>query len=168
MKYKLRWTEDNSIERIIELDTSNTFDEWHKIILQSLEFDNKHNGYFYTTNQKWKKQRGISTKVKKNISDAEYLSAKKTPVSALVASPDQRFIYEYHSTKKIWEFEIEMMGITSESESNSRYPRIADSTGLPPSQYNPNILKSSPGIKEVEERLDLNDAGLNEDLSLND
>ncbi len=158
------WDEDNSIERVFELDTTNTFADWHKVILQSIDFDNKHNGIFYTTNPKWKRERGIHTGVKKNLSGAEFLSAKKTPVSALVKSPDQKFLYEYHSGNKVWLFFIEMMGIDAESEAKSRYPRVARSEGLPPSQYNPNIMKASPGIKEVEEKLDLSETDLKDDL----
>ncbi len=168
MRYKVVWDEDNSIERIIEVDTKNTFADWHKVLLESIDFDNKHEGIFYTTNLKWKRERGISTSVKKNLSKAKFLSAKKTPVSALVKSPDQKFLYEYHSNKKVWLFRIEMMGIDAEGQAKSRYPRVARSEGLPPSQYNPNVLKSSPGIKEVEEKLDLNESDLNEDLSLNE
>ncbi len=169
MTYKMTWPEDNSIVRYIEVDTQNTFKDLHETILLSMEFDNKHEGRFYTSNKNWKRLRGISSSVKKNISDAEYLSAAKTPVSALVASPDQRFIYDYDSKGKLWTFELEMIQIEKEPRPRVRYPNIATSEGLPPSQYSPNVMKSSPGVKEVEEQLlDQSEIELNDDLSLNE
>ncbi len=168
MKYRMVWDEDNSLERIIEIEGSNTFAQWHKVILESINFDNKYEGIFYTTNRLWKRIRGIHTGVAKNLKNAEYLSAKKTPISALVESPDQKFIYEYHSKDKVWLFQIEMMGIVAQGIAKTKYPRVARSEGLPPSQYNPNVLKSSPGIKEVEDKLDLENSGLSEDLSFNE
>ncbi len=153
MTYKVVLDDDNSITRYIEVDTHNTFQDFHRTILESMEFDDKHEGIFYTSNKNWRKIRGISTKVKKNLASAELLSAKKTPISALVASPDQRFLYEYLSKGKTWIFTLEMIKIEQEGTTNTRYPYVSESEGLAPSQYNPNIMKTSSNVKAVEKVL---------------
>ncbi len=141
--------EDNNIERHVEIDTKTTFEELHQSILLSMMWDIKNKGTFYASNKLWKKQRAVSTAVKKNIKDAEFLSARKTAVSALIQSPDQRFIYEYHSPKKVWNFQIYMKSINDNSQSMLSYPNISHSQGLPPHEKHPDVLKNSEGTPDL-------------------
>ncbi len=142
--------EDPNILRHIEIDTKSTFLELHQAILLSMMWDIKNAGTFYTSNKLWKRIRGISTKVKKNLKDAELLSAKKTAVSALIKSPDQKFVYEYESPKKLWTFLIHMQSISQNPKAMVSYPNVSLSQGLPPHQEHPDILKNSENTPDLD------------------
>jgi hypothetical protein len=76
----------------------------------------------------------------------------KTPVSALVAVPDQKFIYEYDPEKK-WTFLVELIGVSNEVDDMKIYPLCSRKEGMAPSQYK---LGGGTGLlMEIEEKYDL-------------
>lgn len=153
LRFRIYWEEDDQVYRDIELRSGQTFLEFHKIILQAFEFDSKHPASFFDSNDRWIKGREISSEVLVNKKDAPALSMVKTPVSALVAKPDHKFIYEYDPAKK-WTFLVELIGITPENESNKIYPMVLRKEGIAPAQYGIKGVTSDKML-EVEEQYDL-------------
>ena len=77
----------------------------------------------------------------------------KTPVSALVTNPDQKFMYVYDPAKK-WTFQVELIGVAKEETSRRVYPFILRKEGIAPAQYG--IKGVNPDkIMEIEEKYDL-------------
>src|ERR1700744_2303387 len=110
LKFRVYWEEDDNIYRDIVLKTGQNFQSFHEAILTAFEFDKKHSASFFQSNDKWLRGREISSEILVNKKDAPSLSMIKTPVSALVEKPDEKFVYTYDPVKK-WTFLIELIGI---------------------------------------------------------
>ena len=77
----------------------------------------------------------------------------KTPVSALVSVPDQKFVYVYDPEKK-WTFLVELITVLKEETSRRVYPFLLRKEGVAPAQYG--IKGVNPDkIMEIEEKYDL-------------
>jgi hypothetical protein len=77
----------------------------------------------------------------------------KTPVSALISLPDQKFVYIYDPTKK-WTFHLELIGVSKEEVYRRVYPFILRKEGIAPAQYGIKGVAVDK-IMEIEEKYDL-------------
>jgi hypothetical protein len=153
LRFRVYWEEDDQVYRDIELRPSQSFLELHKAIITAFEFDGKHTASFYESNERWQKGREINSEVLVNKKDAPALSMTRTPVSALIALPDQKFVYVYDPAKS-WTFLVELLGVNKEEDPKRSYPFIFRKEGVAPAQYG---IKGLTGDKmiEIEEKYDL-------------
>jgi Plasmid pRiA4b ORF-3-like protein len=153
LRFRVFWEDDDQTYRDIEIEGHQTFLDLHKCIIQAFEFDGKHSASFYESNDKWQYGREFNSEVLTNKKDAPALSMVKTPVSALVSNPDQKFIYVYDPAKK-WTFMVELIGVAKDATARRVYPFILRKEGIAPAQYG--IKGVNPDkIMEVEEKYDL-------------
>jgi len=163
LRFRISWEEDDQIYRDIEIKGSQTFLEFHKGINVSFEFDGKHPASFYESDERWKQGREISSEVLVNKKDAPALSMMRTPVSALIVVPDQKFIYVYDPAKQ-WTFHVELIGVSKDEELRRTYPYIFRKEGIAPAQYG--IKGVNPDkLMEIEEKYDLGAEELAEGFS---
>lgn len=153
LRFRVFWEEDDQVYRDVEIKTGQSFLELHKVINQSFEFDGKHPASFYESNERWQRGREINSEVMVNKKDAPALSMMRTPVSALVATPDQKFVYTYDPVKN-WTFQVTLIGVTAEEDPKRTYPFCFRKEGVAPAQYG--IKGVNPDkLMEVEEKYDL-------------
>jgi hypothetical protein len=153
LRFRAYWEEDDQTYRDIEILGSQTFLDFHQVIIKAFEFDGKHSASFYESNDKWAYGRELNSEVLVNKKDAPALSMLKTPVSALVSLPDQKFIYVYDPAKK-WTFMVELIGVSKEETPRRVYPFVLRKEGIAPAQYG--IKGVNPDkIMEIEEKYDL-------------
>jgi hypothetical protein len=133
-RFRVSWEEDDQIYRDIELQSGQTFLQFAETIVKAWEFDGKHASSFFESDDRWERGREFSSEVESNKKDAPALSMKKTPVSALVSVPNQKFIYEYDREKK-WTFQVELIAMVKEEDPRKTYPLMIRKEGLGPSQY---------------------------------
>lgn len=154
LRFRVYWEDDDQTYRDIELKTGQTFLEFHKGITTAFEFDGKHPASFFESNERWAREgREISSEVLVNKKDAPALSMMRTPVSALVAKPDQKFTYVYDPAKR-WSFHIELIGVVKDEDPRRVYPYTVRKEGIAPAQYG--IKGVNPDkLMEVEEKYDL-------------
>lgn len=152
LRFRVYWEEDDQIYRDIELLTGQTFLEFHKTIAQSFEFDGKHAASFYESNERWQHGREISSEVLVNKKDAPALSMLKTPVSALVFNPDQKFVYVYDPIKK-WTFQVELIAVGKDEDPKRSYPAVIRKEGVAPAQYGIGVAVDK--VTEMEDQYDL-------------
>jgi hypothetical protein len=160
LKFRVYWEDDDNIYRDIVLKTGQNFQSFHETILTAFEFDKKHSASFFQSNDKWLRGREISSDVLVNKKDAPALSMIKTPVSALVEKPDEKFVYTYDPVKK-WTFLIELIGIDKEEESKKEYPYCIKKEGVAPAQTGIKGL-ANERLLEIEEKYDLTKEDLSE------
>lgn len=141
------------IYRDIEILSNQTFLDLHYAIIKSYDFDGKHTAVFYESNDKWQRFRAFASDVLVNKKDALTLSMAKTPVSALVAVPDQKFVYVYDPAKT-WTFLVELIGVTKEENILKSYPSCSRKEGMSPNQYGVRGGSADP-LLQVEEKYDL-------------
>src|SRR6185437_643694 len=131
LRFRIFWEDDDQTYRDIEIQGSQSFLDFHKAIVQAYEFDGKHPASFYESNDKWQYGRELNSQVLVNKKDAPALSMVKTPVSALVTNPDQKFMYVYDAVKK-WNFQVELIGVLKEENSRRVYPFLLRKEGIAP------------------------------------
>ncbi len=153
LRFRIYWEDDDLTYRDIEIQGHQTFMDFHKCIMQAFEFDGKHPASFYESNDKWARGRELNSEVLVNKKDAPALSMIKTPVSALVTSPTQKFVYVYDPVKK-WTFLVELLSVSKEETYRRVYPFVLRKEGVAPAQYG--IKGVAPGkLMEIEEKYDL-------------
>jgi len=153
LRFRVSWEDDDQTYRDIEILANQTFLDFHKAILLAYEFDGKHSASFFESNDKWVRGREFNSEVLVNKKDAPALSMVKTPVSALIATPNQKFIYVYDTVKK-WTFMAELIGVSKEETPKRVYPFILRKEGIAPAQYGIKGI-SQDKIMEIEEKYDL-------------
>lgn len=160
LKFRVYWEDDDNIYRDIALKTGQTFQSFHEVILTAFEFDKKHSASFFSSNDKWLRGREISSEVLVNKKDAPALAMIKTPVSALVEKPDEKFIYTYDPVKK-WTFLIELIGVEKDEDSKKEYPYCTKKEGVAPAQTGIKGL-ANERLMEIEEKYDLSSEEMSE------
>jgi len=154
LKFRIYWEEDDLIYRDIEILSGQTFMDLHQAIIKAYEFDGKHTASFFVSNDKWQRQRQIASDVLVNKKDAPALSMIKTPVSALVSVPDQKFVYVYDPARN-WTFLVELIGVTRDEDPRKTYPVCSRKEGLAPAQYGARGAHAENPMMELEEKYDL-------------
>ncbi len=157
--FRVYWEEDDNIFRDIVLKSGQTFLDFQKIILEAFEFTVPKPSLFFESNDKWSEGRAISSEVLVNKKNAPALSMLKTPVSALIEKPDQKFIYAYDEGK--WTFLIALFSIEKENSQQTDFPYISKSEGLAPSQTRLKGLANEK-LMELEEKYDLKSEDMDE------
>jgi hypothetical protein len=153
LRFRVYWEEDDQTYRDIEIQGNQTFMDFNTAIVKAFEFDGKHSASFYESNDRWVQGREINSEVLVNKKDAPALSMIKTPVSALVSNPDQKFIYIYDPAKK-WTFMVELIGVSKDEVYRRVYPFLLRKEGIAPAQYGVKGVNPDK-IMEVEEKYDL-------------
>lgn len=133
IKFNISWEEDNATFRDIEVLTAQSFYDLHVCIKQAFQFPENMEASFFMTDDRWQKEREISSVVEKNLRDAPALSMKKTPIGALMQDPHQKFVYVCNHPKA-WVLLLEVISLLEDGKPTIVYPRITKNEGLSPSQ----------------------------------
>lgn len=164
LRFRVYLEDDDQIYRDIEIQTGQTFFDFHQAIVKAFEFDGKHEASFFESNDRWLiTGREISSEILVNKKDAPALSMMRTPVSALVSEPEQKFTYVYDRVKK-WSFLIELVGIDKLEMAKRTYPFVLRKEGVSPAQYGVKGINRDKLI-EVEEKYDLSSDEMAEGFS---
>ena len=153
LRFRAHWEEDDQVYRDIEIRPTQTFLDLHKAIIMAYEFDGKHTASFWESNEKWERGLELNSEVLVNKKGAPALSMSRTPVSALTATPDHKFIYEYDPKKK-WTFLVALIGVIPEEDPSTTYPNVFRKEGVGPAQYGVKGVNLDK-LTEVEEKYDL-------------
>lgn len=159
-KFRIYWEDDDNIYRDIIIKKGQTFLQFKETIMQAFEFKKPAPSSFFESNDKWTFGREISSEILVNKKESSILSMLKTPVSALIEKPDQKFLFVYQSDKT-WTFLIVLIGITLEESHKLTYPHISKSEGIAPLQTNLHGV-ANERLMEIEEKYDLNKEDMDE------
>lgn len=153
LRFRVYWEDDDQIYRDIEIQGNQTFMDFHGAIMKAYEFGGKHSSSFFVSDEKWSRGRELNSEVLTNKKDAPALSMVKTPVSALIALPDQKFVYVFDPKKK-WTFLVELIGVSKDEVYRRVYPFVLRKEGIAPAQYGIKGVAADK-IVEIEEKYDL-------------
>ncbi len=160
LRFRIYWEEDDLTYRDIEIQGQQTYLDFHNCIVKAFEFDGKHSASFYVSDEKWQYGMEFNSEVLINKKGAPALSMTRTPVSALISTPDQRFIYVYNPEKK-WTFLVQLIGVSKEETPRRIYPFVLRKEGIAPAQYG--IKGVNPDkLMEIEEKYDVGVADMEE------
>jgi hypothetical protein len=131
--FKLRVIVDTEqdVFRDIEIETDSTFEDLHKAILDSFDFEEGEMASFYMSNESWEKGMEIPLMEMGDRSGASK-SMSNTKLSDMISQPSDKVLYVY-DFMRMWIFYIELMEIKKDKPSTI-YPRVALIYGDAPSQ----------------------------------
>jgi hypothetical protein len=152
-RFRVYWEEDDLTYRDIEVASTQTLMDFHQAIVKSWDFDGKHTASFFESNDRWERGRRFASDVLSNKKDAPALSMIKTPVAALISTPNQKFVFEYDPGRQ-WTFLVELIGVVKDADPRKTYPLIIRKEGVAPAQYGAKMLPNDKMV-EVEEAYDL-------------
>lgn len=157
--FRAVWEEDDNTYRDILMGKNHNFAQFHQILIEAFELKKFESSSFYVSNDLWILKRRISSEVEKNIKGAAALSMQKTPVSALIDSPDQKFVYVFNEVGKSLTFHISLIGIKKGVEMQLDDPIIIKGRGLAPSKVRAQGIEKEQ-IKDEEDQYDLDQSEL--------
>ncbi len=155
LKFKVCWEEDDATYRSIEILSSQTFFELHTCIKTSFQLPQDMEASIFVSNDRWTKEKEISSVVEKNLRDAAALSMKKTPIAALINDPHQKFVYTCVHVKG-WVFLIELTTLSPIPTLQKDYPICVITEGISPSQFGISKIEKD-AVVDILELYDLDD-----------
>jgi hypothetical protein len=153
LKFRVYYEEDESIYRDILIKHKQSFFDFYTAILQSWEFDSKHQATFFRSNDKWQRGREISLDVYEKEYPVPPFIMKDTTIASEIRDTNQRFIFLYDFAKN-WSFLVELINISKEENPRIIYPSVSRKEGIGPQQYGTRGLLG-PKFAEMEEKYDL-------------
>lgn len=156
-RFRVYWEEDDLTYRDIEVSSTQTIMDFHLAIVKAWEFDGKHKASFFESNDRWEQGRRFDSDVLSNKKDAPALSMQRTPLAALIHTPNQKFVYEYDPAKR-WTFLVELIGVTKDENPRKTYPLLVRREGVGPAQYG----YKGPGAEKAAETEEAYDLGADE------
>jgi hypothetical protein len=152
-KFRVQFEDYDDVYRDIDIDTTQTFENFKLAILNAVGFDQQHECVFYTSDDLWRKGRDLTVK-----KDGTPASLAKRVICDFVDAPHQRFLFIYDLNVQ-WSFLIELMKI-GQPEPKKSYPLCIKTFGIAPKQYkivhmpshtddDETVVKSKRGRKPV-------------------
>lgn len=135
-KFRVTFEDYEDISRDIEIKSSQTFFDFFLFILQSINFDNKQAGSFFSSDDYWAKGNEI-TLLEADLEPGVKLM-KTTKIASFIEQPNQRFVFLYDK-EACWSLFIELIKLVPE-DAKATYPRCIKSVGNAPKQYKQKLI----------------------------
>ena len=140
-RFRVSFEDNEEIYREIEIKSTQNFEDFHNIIMQTIAFDNLHDASFFISDDYWRKGDEIGLRP---LSEDEIEKRKrrdqpvkkqmnKCKMSSLIDDPHQKFVYVY-DPKVGWTFLVELVKILLDDAKGS-FPKCVKTVGEAPKQH---------------------------------
>ncbi|MFM9944812.1 MAG: IS1096 element passenger TnpR family protein [Bacteroidia bacterium] len=130
-KFRVHFEDHDDVVRFIDINSTSSFADFHKIIQDSIGFDASKAYTFHMSNDFWRTDTQICDSEPREESQLKL--PKQTILNKFINDPHQRFIYMF-DPDLIWTFYIELVKI-QKAEPHKKYPLLARKEGEAPKQY---------------------------------
>lgn len=130
-RFRIILDTDDDVFRDIEIEASNTLEDFHNAITQSFGFDGQEMASFYTTNDLWEEGEEICLFDVSDEPDGVRIMSE-TYLEDIVDEEKTRLLYVYDFLN-MWTFMVELADI-AEAEAGTTYPNLMYSHGQIPEQ----------------------------------
>ena len=96
-----------------EIETDNTFEAFHRAVLDAFDFEEGEMASFYLSNESWEK--GLEIPLME-MGHEDRLSMKSTKLSDLLSKPSDKVLYVY-DFMRMWIFYVELVEIKKDKPS---------------------------------------------------
>lgn len=155
-RFRVTFEDHDEVSRDIEVRSTQTFEDFHYAIHNSIGFDASKPASFYMSDDNWKKGKEISNK---EINDEEaglVSQMKKSRLCDFIADPHQKIYYIFDFASP-WAFHIELIKINREEEAGATYPRTVKTVGDAPKQYGTSTIAPPPLPEDFDGEPDLDE-----------
>lgn len=159
-RFRVTFEDTEEVYREIEIKSTQNFEDFHTIILQSINFDTIHDSSFFISDDYWRKGEEITLRLMNDDKQHKGSTPKrlmsKCKMASLIDDPHQKFVYVY-DPKISWTFLVELIKIVADDPKAS-YPKCAKSNGIAPRQYvSTTILPPINDEDDLEEEISKDD-----------
>src|ERR1022692_1917821 len=116
-RFKISFEEAEEVARIIEIRSSQTFEDFHMAIQKAIQFDNSKSASFYISDDYWRKGREII-----------FPLFRKSKMADFIEDPHQKMLYLFDFDAQ-WLFTIELLKIVVTEDLTASYPQCINSIG---------------------------------------
>jgi hypothetical protein len=163
-KFRVTFEDHDDVFRDIEIISTQTFEDLHHAIQQSIGFDASKPASFYMSDGNWTKGKEISLNGIPEGNKGKIPTMKSSRLCDFIADPHQRIYYVFDFSAH-WSFYVELYKIHLKEEPGVNYPKMVKTAGIAPKQYGVSNLGTVvnefdlPGNEEYVE----NEVGLDEE-----
>ncbi|RYE22090.1 MAG: hypothetical protein EOP42_24925 [Sphingobacteriaceae bacterium] len=158
-RFKVVFEDYDDVVREIEIQSKQTFEDFHRSIQQSTGYNVEASSSFYVSNDYWIKGDEIAYLPSAKKIDRGVALMEKSKLSNFIDDPHQKFYYTYNFDRP-YDFHIELIKILLDDASATVYPRIIRSVGEAPKPVGAVVAVPVDGV--VDEDFDfLHEEGLN-------
>ncbi|MGI4805953.1 MAG: IS1096 element passenger TnpR family protein [Janthinobacterium lividum] len=158
-RFKVVFEDYDDVVREIEIQSKQTFEDFHRIIQQSTGYNVDVSSSFYVSNDFWIKGDEIAFMPSTKKIDRGVALMGKSKLSNFIDDPHQKFYYTYNFDRP-YDFHIELTKILLDDVTATVYPRIVRSVGDAPKPFG--AIAAMPVADESGEDFDfLHEEGLN-------
>ncbi len=157
-RFKVAFEDHEEVYREIEIKSSQNFEDFHTVILNSVNFDGDHDASFFISDDYWRKGEEIILRAgsdgNKNDrkTDVSKRLMNKCKMASLIDDPHQKFVYVY-DPKNHWTFMVELLKIVPD-DAKASYPKCVKTNGVAPKNNNTPIV--APPVLDDDELDDEN------------
>lgn len=157
-RFRVVFEDYEEVYRDIDIKSSQTFYDFHTILLSSINFEDNCEASFFTSDDMWRKGDEIAlnppkeetdNKSRKKVAPPKY-TMKKCKLAALIDDPHQKFIYVSDPNTTAWTFMIELKTIVPDNE-KVKYPTCSKTVGIAPKKVKAPIVLPDVLDDEFEE-----------------
>lgn len=157
-RFRVHFEDVDDVERIIDVSAKNTFKEFHNLIQNCINFDNKKPASFFKANDSWRGHEEFCTEPKESAK-----AAGASELGKFIDDPHQKFLYHYDVQEGNWHLRAEIIKLL-QAEPGKIYPNVFKSVGIAPKQFvDPKKIITDPNAKLLQEADDLI-KGLTDDM----
>jgi hypothetical protein len=109
-RFRVIMDTEEDVFRDIEIETTATFEELHRSVLDAFDFEEGEMASFYMSNENWEKGLEIPLMDMKQAEGASGVSMSNTQLSDMVSKPSDKVLYVYDFLR-MWIFYIELIEI---------------------------------------------------------
>src|SRR5687767_13296873 len=102
-RFRVSFEEFDDVYRDIDLLSSQTFEQFHYAIQESIGFDASKPASFFMSNDYWKKGQEITSREQENHNESNAVSMRDSRLSDYIADPHQKIYYVFDAPSQ-WTF----------------------------------------------------------------
>lgn len=153
-RFRVTFEDNDEVYREIEIKSTQNFEDFHNIIVQSIGFDNLHDASFFISDDLWRKGDEIGLRPLSE-DEVEKLKRRDLPVkkqmnkcklASMIDDPHQKFVYIY-DPKTAWTFMVELVKILLDDPKGT-FPKVTKTFGESPKQH---IASNVPPVVDEDE-----------------
>jgi hypothetical protein len=133
-RFKVWFEEYDDVQRVIEIRSTQTFEQLHLAIQDAIGFDKSQLASFYLSDDHWKKGFEITLENMGDDEEAPAATMKDCRLCDIINDPHQKFVYIFDFLE-MWTFHMELVGIDIKENTKLKYPVCTKSIGMAPRQH---------------------------------
>lgn len=130
-RFKVSFEDYDDVVREIDIKSNQTFEDLHRAIHQSTNYNPELASSFYVCNDQWIKSDEIAYLPSQRKIDAGVISMTNSKLSSYIDDPHQKFYYTYNFERP-FDFHVELVKIILNEEAGKSYPNVFRSVGDAP------------------------------------